>query len=404
MRIGMMADIYKPHISGVTNYIELNKRYLESQGHEVFVFTFGGEDYQDEESNIIRSPGVPLSNTGFYLNIRHTREARKLLHTMDVVHVHHPFLSGGLALINCKPRGIPVVFTNHTRYDLYIQAYMPYLPEGIGEMFLKAYLGNFCDSVDLVIAPSAGMAKVLRSLGVKAEIEVIPNGVDIAPFLNAEPTKERSAFDLTPEDVLLIYAGRLGPEKNLPFLLRAFRGAAQALDNLFLLIVGEGSEREMLEDMAHHMGIARRIRFAGFVPYAEIPRYLRMGDIFATASVTEVHPLSVIEAMAAGLPVVGIASPGIEDTVQEEVNGLLAQEADLAAYTGKMVRLAMDGELRARLSAGARETARQYAIERTGALVLEQYRRLVEQAADKSFAWSEGIPQWLSTFFDNESF
>ncbi|RME05727.1 MAG: hypothetical protein D6803_08275, partial [Anaerolineae bacterium] len=201
MRIGMMADIYKPHISGVTNYIELNKRYLESQGHEVFVFTFGGEDYQDEESNIIRSPGVPLSNTGFYLNIRHTREARKLLHTMDVVHVHHPFLSGGLALINCKPRGIPVVFTNHTRYDLYIQAYMPYLPEGIGEMFLKAYLGNFCDSVDLVIAPSAGMAKVLRSLGVKAEIEVIPNGVDIAPFLNAEPTKERSAFDLTPEDV-----------------------------------------------------------------------------------------------------------------------------------------------------------------------------------------------------------
>ncbi len=64
MRIGMMADVYKPHISGVTNYIATNKRYLEQMGYEVFVFTFGDLDYPDEEPRIIRSPGVPLVDFG----------------------------------------------------------------------------------------------------------------------------------------------------------------------------------------------------------------------------------------------------------------------------------------------------------------------------------------------------
>ena len=65
MRIGMMADTYKPHISGITNYIELNKRMLEEAGHEVYVFTFGNTDYEDDERHVVRSPGLPLTDTGF---------------------------------------------------------------------------------------------------------------------------------------------------------------------------------------------------------------------------------------------------------------------------------------------------------------------------------------------------
>ena len=117
MRIGMMADTYKPHISGITTYIALNKQELEKAGHEVFVFTFGDDDYKDKETNVIRSRGVPIVDTGYYLNFGYKREARKLLKTMDIVHLHHPFLSGSIGLRICRPRGIPLVFTNHTRYD-----------------------------------------------------------------------------------------------------------------------------------------------------------------------------------------------------------------------------------------------------------------------------------------------
>ena len=149
MRIGMLADAYKPYISGVTNVIDLTKRYLESVGQDVYVFTFGDEDYEDDEPNVIRSPGLPLKVSGFYFNVRYSREASRLLHTMDVVHVHHPFLSGRLARWHCKPRGIPIVFTNHTRYDLYTQAYLPMLPDGTGDVFMKTFIPGFCNSITL---------------------------------------------------------------------------------------------------------------------------------------------------------------------------------------------------------------------------------------------------------------
>ena len=115
MRIGMMADTYKPYVSGVTNYIDLNKRYLEKDGHEVFICTCREPEHEDEDERIVRSSGLPLADTGFFLSLKYSREAKKLLQSMDVVHVHHPFLSGRLALHYCHPARIPIIFTNHTR-------------------------------------------------------------------------------------------------------------------------------------------------------------------------------------------------------------------------------------------------------------------------------------------------
>ena len=377
MRIGMMADIYKPHVSGITNYLDLNKRYLEALGHEVYIFTFGDEGYIDEEPNIIRSHGLPIVDTGFYLNTRYSPDAQKILRKMDVAHVHHPFLSGRLTLRYCRPRGIPIVFTNHTRYDLYAQAYMPSLPEGIGETFLRAYLPNFCQAIDLVVAPSPGMKQILQKLGVESHVEVVPNGVDLGPFqVDVQPI-DRSAFGFAPSDIILIYTGRLGPEKNLPFLLRAFNGVLQAYDRVRLLIVGDGPERENLEDRVQHMGITSFVKFVGMVDYSEMPRYLAASDAFVTPSVTEVHPLSVIEAMASGLCVLGIESPGVGDTVKDGETGFIIQEQDLAAFTAKMVRLITDHELRRQMGIQARKTSKEYGIERTTKIMAEHYQRLV---------------------------
>jgi glycosyltransferase involved in cell wall biosynthesis len=164
MRIGMMADVYQPHISGITNYISLNKVFLEKRGHEVYVFTSSDMDYTDIEPNIIRSPGLPLLDTGYSISLSYTSRAKKLLSTMEVVHVHHPFLSGSLALRYCRPRGIPIIFTNHTRYDLYSQAYLPPVADIIGAAAVQAYLPAFCRACDMVISPSAGMRDVLVCL------------------------------------------------------------------------------------------------------------------------------------------------------------------------------------------------------------------------------------------------
>jgi 1,2-diacylglycerol 3-alpha-glucosyltransferase len=378
MRIGMMVDVYKPHTSGITNYVSLNKRYLEQAGHEVYIFTFGDIDHTDDETRVVRSPGFPLVDTGYYLNFNHNRKAKALIQTMDLVHVHHPFLSGRLALRYCRPLRIPIIFTNHTRYDLYAQTYLPLLPDGVSDTFLQAYMPLFCAGVDLVISPSAGMAGVLRSLGVNSPIEVVPNGVELDRYRHACDDC-RNEFGFTADDILLVYSGRLAPEKNLDFLLRTFTGTAEAVDNIHLVLIGSGPEEENLKALAAQLGISKRVHFTGMIEYDEIPRYLAMSDAFITASVTEVHPLSVIEAMATGLPVLGIRSVGVGDTVEDGITGFLSSN-DQAAFAAKLTRLCLEKTLRKKMGSTARKVSEKYAIERTTKIMIGHYEQLVSDA------------------------
>ena len=378
MKIGMMADTYKPYISGVTNYIALNKQALEAVGHEVYVFTFGDLDYQDDEPRVIRSPGVPLADTGFYLSLRYKTRHKRLLQTMDVVHVHHPFLSGRLAISYCRSENIPIVYTNHTRFDLYAQARMPLMPVEVSNGLLQAYMPDFCSEMDLVISPSRGMEKVLRQYGIQGHIEVVPNGVDLTRFHNATPLS-RSDFGFKDDDILLVYAGRIAPEKNLDFLFQAFAGVSQLIPNVYLLIVGSGQKDhlEVITPIPGELGIADRVRFVGMIPYDKLPSHLAMCDVFVTASVTEVHPLSVIEAMGAGLPIMGIDSPGVGDSVVDGESGLLARE-DLASYTAKLTHLCLNRDLQKKFGAEARKTSEQFSIERTTKIMLSHYSRLTQ--------------------------
>jgi glycosyltransferase involved in cell wall biosynthesis len=383
MRIGMLADGYKPHVSGITNYIALNKKYLENMGHDVFVFTFGDDTYQDDESNIIRSPGLPLLDTGFYLNLAYNKRARQLIRTMDIVHVHHPFMSGTMALRYCRPRAIPIIFTNHTRYDLYAHAYLSILGDIVTETSMSTYLPVFCRLCDLVIAPSPGMRDVLMGFGVAVPIDVVPNGVDIQPFRQAACPQNRGDFGFKDEDVILVYVGRLGPEKNLSFLLRSFAGAAKAYDHVGLLLIGDGPERDNLQDRVQYMNIQNRVYFTGMIPYDQLPGYLCMADAFVTASVTEVHPLSVIEAMAAGLPVLGIQSPGVGDTIEDGHTGFIAEEEDLAMFTAKMVRLITGHEQRKVMGQNAYTAAENYAIQLTSKMMEKRYTTTIERTRSR---------------------
>ena len=398
MRIAMMADVYKPHVSGITNYIDLNKRYLEKAGHEVFVFTFGNQDYHDDEPRVIRSPGLPLVDTGYYLSFRHTPAAKKLLQTMDIVHVHHPFLSGRLALRYCEPLQIPTVFTNHTRYDLYAQAYLPIVPEDISDGLLQAYMPPFCESMSLVISPSAGMERILRGMGVTSPISIIPNGVELQSFYQAEKMS-RTDFGFKENDVILVYAGRIATEKNLVFLLQSFAGVAQAFNHVYLMILGGGQKQieDETKQLAAQLNLNQRVLFTGFIPYEELPSYLTMCDAFVTASVTEVHPLSVIEGMASGLPVIGINSPGVGDTIEDGKTGFLTTQ-DLASFTAKLTRLCLDANLRKQMGDAARQASTRYAIERTTKTMLEQYERLVYASRPRRENWEVRLRELLEKF------
>lgn len=317
---------------------------------------------------------------------------------MDVVHVHHPFLSGRLALNYCRRVQIPIVFTNHTRYDLYTQARLPLIPEEVSHSLLQAYMPDFCDAVDLVISPSPGMEKILRQYGVESPIEVVPNGVELDRFHKAKPLL-RADFGFSEDDILLVFSGRIAPEKNLEFLFRSFAGVSQVFPNIYLLIIGGGQKEhvENVKSLAKELGVSDRVRFTGMIPYDDLPSYLAICDAFVTASVSEVHPLSVIEGMATGLPVLGIHSPGVGDSITDGETGLLATN-DLSSFTAKLTYLCMDKSLRTKMGRAAREASAQYDIERTTKIMLGHYERLTQSTKPIKRSFDERLMAILEEF------
>lgn len=382
MRIGFALDSYKTHMSGVTVYVMNHKAELERRGHEVFVFTFGKRIPGDEEDHVIRSPGF-LIYRNYYGGFWYTRAAQELLRTMDVVHIQHPFLSGQLIMRCCKTNGIPLVYTNHTRYDLYMRYYTPWMPEALGISLLKNYLEGYCRQMDLVICPSDGARRVLQQrLGVCADVEVIPNGVDIEQFLNAKASLRREDFGLSQDDFILVNVGRLSAEKNLAFLLEAFARISPSFPNAYLLLVGEGPAKSGLQKAAARFGIREKVRFLGSIPHAQLPPYYQIADLFVTSSLTEVHPLTLIEAMASGLPVLGIDAPGVSEIVENGSSGWVVNN-DLDAYAAALAQaISSSAGVCKEMGLAARRCSEKYDIAKTAGILLSRYEALVEKRSD----------------------
>lgn len=377
MRIGVFVDMYLPHVSGVTNHIALYKRRWEDLGHEVFVFTFGDTDYRRGDPSVVRTAGLQWRRTGWRFSPRFSSKTRTLIPTLDIAHVHHPFQSGPLVRPFCREYGIPLVFTNHTRYDLYSDEYARFVPEKVRHAFVKRQLGSFTRACDLVIAPSASIAQWLGEYCDFADAVVIPNGIDVERFASPRNPVSRQELGFTDDDVIFCYAGRLGPEKNTKWLAREFVTTHREEPRARLLIIGDGPSRENAEKIIADAGATDAVRFLGMRPYETLPDLEAAADVFVTGSVSEVHPLVVLEAMAAGLPIAAVHSPGISDTVEDGVSGLLAPAPTDGALAERMIALAGDAGLRERLSSGAREAAQRYGFEQTADVVLGKFEGLV---------------------------
>ncbi len=377
MRIGLVTACYTPVINGVTRMVQLYRRELTARGHEVTVFTWG-DPQPDDDADVMRAPAWPLGATGYYVGLRLPQTLQERLRQQDILHAHHPVMA--LEIAHRYAAG-PVVFTNHTRYDLYAEVYA-HLPPPLARLTLRRLWPRLTDDSDVIIAPSPSLRAVLQRFGVQRPIVVIENGVDLAPFSCPPAPLDKAALGLPAEATLMIYVGRLAREKHLTTLLRSFVAARQHAPQLHWLLVGDGPERAALQEAAQAAGVAQVVHWVGALPPQAVANYLAAADFFATASTTEVHPLTVIEALAAGRPVVGIRSPGLVDIVTPGEDGWLADpgEDDL---TAGLVMLATQPELRQRLSQTARHTAQRYNIQRTIEHTLALYQRLRRERPDR---------------------
>lgn len=362
MKIGMITDCYTPVINGVTRMVELYQRTLTELGHEVTIFTWGTKP--KTQGDVIRSLGLPLGNSGYFAGWGFLPKAQKRLQEMDVVHCHHLFVSLEMArrYVSC-----PIIYTNHTRYDLYTVAYTPFSPT-VAYNLMERVWPRFTGYADTIIAPSASIKHVMHRFGVTTPIEVIPNGVDLGMFTQATPQSTLKTDDLT-----LIYVGRLASEKNLIPLLTQFAKMHAQHPKLSLVLVGDGAQREQLEAHTTQLNITSQVQFLGAIPYDQIPALLAQADIFVTASVSEVHPLTVIEAMAAGLPIVALTSGAMREAVGD--GGILVEQVE------EMVTAVCDlinhPQKRQQLAQNAQRHSQRYDIHTTVQQTLALYTKLI---------------------------
>jgi glycosyltransferase involved in cell wall biosynthesis len=205
----------------------------------------------------------------------------------------------------------------------------------------------------------------------------MPNPVDaetFRPACDAERRRLRAEHDLPAHALVIIYTGRLAPEKSLHLLVDAFAIVYRHRAHAYLVLVGDGPMRAALEQQAIRLGCEDNTRFVGSVDPSEIPRWLQMADVFALVSLSEGFSCALIEAMSAGLACVVTDIPANQQLVESEKHGLLPPAGDVRATAAALMRLLDDRELRGRMGAEARRSVQdKYAIEQ----VLERYEALL---------------------------
>ena len=327
------TEIYAPVVNGVVASIDALCGGLRSAGVRTSIVAphLAGET---PDERVLRLPSLPLPTPTPYRLTLPLLEGRRV-RDAGIVHAHSPFVTGSMAAALARRRGVPLVFTYHTRFEEYAH-YAPF-DRAFTRRVLVAVTRRYANRADAVIVPTAAMEQRLREIGVRTRIAVIPSGIDAASFAGGRRDAAFRAGLGAGEDAAVVLAvGRLGIEKDLELVLEALPYAP----GMLLALVGDGPHRRDLEAKAASLGLGARVRFLGAVPRAELPRIYASADVFAFPSATDTQGLVLAEAAAAGLPVVA------RDTaVAREVLGgrgrFLPREA--AAFGAALAAAARDG-------------------------------------------------------------
>ena len=175
-----------------------------------------------------------------------------------------------------------------------------------------------------------------------------------------------------------VYVGRISREKAVDRLLGIFAALKNEDPRLHLLLVGGGPSLDECRQLAANSGLGGRVTFTGPISYERIGSLLYLADFFVSASVSEVHPLTFIEAAAAGLPAIGIDSPGVADMIVDEKTGFLTANNDLS-FGLRVMRMAQDPELRTEMGRAARQYSQRFSAHHTAREVLALYQSLQEE-------------------------
>ncbi len=390
MNIGFFSDTYLPQRNGVAVALTLYRKVLEKAGHRVYLFvpklqsgqrrnergvfecpSFG---YSLEKGQRIAVPVFPLINT---------IKALKL----DVIHVHSPFSMSFYAKVVAKQLGIPAICTHHTNFEYYLHYVPPLIRPSVEQT--RKLMTYWTYLFDKVVAPTEKIRELLKEWGVpEKKLKTIPTGIDMASFEKELKWDIRSEYAIDDDQKILLFAGRIGQEKNIDFLIRTFKKLLGKRNDLYFVIIGEGEEKENLEKLTEELDLTNRIIFTGGKDREYVIDAYKAADIFWFASFTETQGLVILESMAAGTPVVALGRLGVYELLKNgNAGGIMLDELNEEVFMTAVVDLLKDPEEYERLShLGKTFVKKHYSLKHT---IDEMVKLYVETIEEKSLSRPE---------------
>jgi len=386
MRLLIVTNTYPPaEITGVGALVYELAQQLTADGHDAVVLT---REAPEDDACAVATGGRKLLfpwNAGW----RFLRLAQEK--PFDLVHVHESdgvlvALALRLARWFGRPAGqarlMATFQVSYRRERLSVRPIrtdgrVVSQPTGSERLFawgrapLLSLLGRLTARLaEAVVAPSRVTAHELEEDYGAQGVVVIPNGVQEVP--------EASQKDVDLERPVVLYAGRLRTRKAVAVLVEAF-AELRLRRHASLVLAGDGEHREALEQRVHELDLDGSVHFLGAVPRPDMLRWYATADLFCLPSLYEGFPVAILEAMAAGLPVVSTTVSGIPEAVQDGETGLLVPPENAAALAAALDRLAGDEILRNRMGeAGRRRVRETFAISKVCAAYMEQWQGLVD--------------------------
>ncbi|MFZ2187109.1 MAG: glycosyltransferase [Candidatus Moraniibacteriota bacterium] len=375
MKIAVFSDNFYPELSGISDSLVEQASELCGLGDKI---TFSVPRYSRQDFAVSHLPyeeirigeGVSVKRLFSLPYPAPTKQGRMVipffLHWLslrkdkpDIIHTHLFFGAGfeGLAASFFLRR--PLVGTSHTPLTEFLQ-YSPLRAPFLTRFALR-FVSWYYNHCDFVTAPSQGILDEMRQNGFHKPSRVISNPIDLDHFFPASPeerTSLKKEFGLT--SFTLLYTGRLAPEKHIDDIIRAMALIKDSFPEVCLAITGHGEAEAALRTLTRELGIEARVKFFGTVSPEDHARIYRAADVFAIMSTAETQSLSMMKAMATGIPVIGARARGLAEYIRPDENGLLVEPGDYRTLAAKILFLYQHPEESKRLGAGGVSTVKQF--------------------------------------------
>lgn len=383
MNVLMVSDVYFPRVNGVSTSIETFRTRLQRSGHRVslIVPSYGKADEVENSSDTlrIRSRKVPFDPEDRCMSYGEIAGMVPALRrqSFDLVHIQTPFVAHYAGVRLARELGLPCVATYHTFFEEYLFHYVRFMPREWLRGAARRFSRLQCADYTALLVPSSAMRDQLAGYGVTTPMTVLPTGIPLERFAAGDGADFRQRYGIAAQRKLALFVGRVAHEKNIGFLLEVAARVRIAVPDFLLLVAGEGPAREAITRQSEELGLSTHVKFVGYLDrHHELANCYAAADAFVFASRTETQGLVLLEAMAMGIPVVGLAVMGTRDILLPQRGALIAED-EVDDFARQVIRLMEDPQLRRDLALDARQYAAEWSAERLAGRLEDFYREIV---------------------------